>query len=53
MAEPVLVTFMGVFILSEAMNLRDWVGFLVLIGALALLSIVGSPTRKSLETANA
>jgi len=55
LAEPVLATLMGVFILGEAMNFRGWVGCAVIIGALALLGIVESrtPTKKSLETANA
>jgi DME family drug/metabolite transporter len=55
LAEPVLATMMGVFILGEAMNLRGWVGCAVIIGALALLGIVESrtPVKKSLETANA
>lgn len=55
LAEPVLATLMGVFILGEAMNLRGWVGCAVIIGALALLGIVESrtPVKKSLETANA
>jgi DME family drug/metabolite transporter len=55
LAEPVLATLMGVFILGEAMNFRGWVGCAVIIGALALLGIVESrtPIKKSLETANA
>lgn len=55
LAEPVLATLMGVFILGEAMNLRGWVGCAVIIGALALLGIVESRTqpKSSLETANA
>ncbi len=55
LAEPVLATLMGVFILGEAMNFRGWVGCAVIIAALALLGIVESrtPTKKSLETANA
>lgn len=55
LAEPVLATLMGVFILGEAMNLRGWVGCVVIIGALALLGIVESrtPTKSSLETSNA
>jgi len=55
LAEPVLATLMGVFILGEAMNLRGWVGCAVIIGALALLGIVEArtPVKKSLETANA
>jgi len=55
LAEPVLATLMGVFILGEVMNFRGWVGCAVIIGALALLGIVESrtPTKKSLETANA
>jgi DME family drug/metabolite transporter len=55
LAEPVLATMMGVFILGEAMNLRGWVGCAVIIGALALLGIVEArtPAKKSLETANA
>jgi len=55
LAEPVLATLMGVFILGEAMNLRGWIGCAVIIGALALLGIVESrtPTKSSLETSNA
>lgn len=55
LAEPVLATLMGVFILGEAMNLRGWVGCAVIISALALLGIVESRTqpKSSLETANA
>ncbi len=55
LAEPVLATLMGVFILGEAMNLRGWIGCAVIIGALALLGIVESrtPTKSNLETANA
>lgn len=55
LAEPVLATLMGVFILGEAMNLRGWVGCAVIIGALALLGIVESRTqpKSSLETVNA
>ena len=55
LAEPVLATLMGVFILSEAMNLRGWIGCAVIIGALALLGIVESrtPTKSNLETSNA
>jgi len=55
LAEPVLATLMGVFILGEVMNFRGWIGCAVIIGALALLGIVESrtPTKKSLETANA
>ena len=55
LAEPVLATLMGVFILGEAMNLRGWIGCAVIIGALALLGIVESrtPTTSSLETSNA
>lgn len=55
LAEPVLATLMGVFILGEAMNLRGWIGCAVIIGALALLGIVESrtPTKSNLETSNA
>ena len=55
LAEPVLATLMGVFILGEAMNLRGWIGCAVIIGALALLGIVESrtPTNSNLETSNA
>jgi DME family drug/metabolite transporter len=55
LAEPVLATLMGVFILGEAMNLRGWIGCGVIIGALALLGIVESrtPTKSNLETSNA
>jgi DME family drug/metabolite transporter len=55
LAEPVLATLMGVFILGEAMNLRGWAGCVVIIGALALLGIVESrtPTKSNLETSNA
>jgi DME family drug/metabolite transporter len=55
LAEPVLATLMGVFILGEAMNLRGWIGCAVIVGALALLGIVESrtPTKKPLESANA
>jgi len=55
LAEPVLATLMGVFILGEAMNLRGWIGCAVIIGALALLGIVESrtPKKSTLETANA
>jgi len=55
LAEPVLATLMGVFILGEAMNLRGWIGCAVIIEALALLGIVESrtPTKSSLETSNA
>ena len=55
LAEPVLATLMGVFILGEAMNLRGWIGCAVIIGALALLGIVESrtPSKSALETANA
>jgi DME family drug/metabolite transporter len=55
LAEPVLATLMGVYILSEAMNLRGWIGCAVIIGALALLGIVESrtPTKSNLETSNA
>ena len=55
LAEPVLATLMGVFILGEAMNLRGWIGCVVIIGALALLGIVESrtPTKSNLETSNA
>ncbi|NBO34859.1 MAG: hypothetical protein EBU89_02825 [Actinobacteria bacterium] len=55
LAEPVLATLMGVFILGEAMNLRGWIGCAVIISALALLGIVESrtPTKTSLEISNA
>jgi len=55
LAEPVLATLMGVYILGEAMNLRGWIGCAVIIGALALLGIVESrtPTKSNLETSNA
>jgi len=55
LAEPVLATLMGVFILGEVMNLRGWIGCAVIIGALALLGIVESrtPTKSNLETSNA
>ena len=55
LAEPVLGTLMGVYILGEAMNLRGWIGCAVIIGALALLGIVESrtPTKSNLETSNA
>jgi DME family drug/metabolite transporter len=55
LAEPVLATLMGVYILGEAMNLRGWIGCAVIIGALALLGIVESrtPTNSNLETSNA
>lgn len=53
LAEPVLATLMGVFILGEPMNLRGWVGCAVIIGALALLGIVESRNPKKLETENA
>jgi DME family drug/metabolite transporter len=55
LAEPVLATLMGVFILGEAMNLRGWIGCAVIIGALALLGIVESrtPSKSALETSNA
>jgi DME family drug/metabolite transporter len=55
LAEPVLATLMGVFILGEVMNLRGWIGCVVIIGALALLGIVESrtPTKSNLETSNA
>ena len=55
LAEPVLATLMGVFILGEAMNLRGWIGCVVIISALALLGIVESrtPTKTSLEISNA
>jgi DME family drug/metabolite transporter len=55
LAEPVLATLMGVFILGEVMNLRGWIGCAVIIGALALLGIVESrtPTKTNLETSNA
>lgn len=55
LAEPVLATLMGVYILGEAMNLRGWIGCVVIIGALALLGIVESrnPTKSNLETSNA
>lgn len=55
LAEPVLATLMGVFILGEAMNLRGWIGCAVIIGALAFLGIVESrtPTKSNLETSNA
>ena len=55
LAEPVLATLMGVFILGEAMNLRGWIGCAVIIGALALLGIVESrtPSKSTLETSNA
>ena len=55
LAEPVLATLMGVFILGEKMNLRGWIGCAVIIGALALLGIVESrtPSKDSLEIANA
>jgi DME family drug/metabolite transporter len=55
LAEPVLATLMGVFILGEAMNLRGWIGCGVIIGALALLGIVESrtPTKSNLEISNA
>lgn len=60
LAEPVLATSMGVFILGEAMNFRGWIGCAVIISALALLGIVESrtprnktPGNKTLETANA
>ena len=55
LAEPVLATLMGVFILGEAMNLRGWIGCAVIIGALALLGIVESrtPTKSNMETSNA
>lgn len=55
LAEPVLATLMGVFILGETMNLRGWIGCAVIIGALALLGIVESrtPTKSNLETSNA
>lgn len=55
LAEPVLATLMGVFILGEVMNLRGWIGCAVIIGALALLGIVESrtPTKSNLENSNA
>ena len=55
LAEPVLATLMGVYILGEAMNLRGWIGCAVIIGALALLGIVESrtPTKSNLESSNA
>ena len=55
LAEPVLATLMGVFILGEIMNLRGWIGCAVIIGALALLGIVESrtPAKTSLESSNA
>jgi DME family drug/metabolite transporter len=55
LAEPVLATLMGVYILGEAMNPRGWIGCAVIIGALALLGIVESrtPTKSNLETSNA
>jgi len=55
LSEPVLATLMGVYILGEAMNLRGWIGCVVIIGALALLGIVESrtPTKSNLETSNA
>lgn len=55
LAEPVLATLMGVFILGEIMNLRGWIGCVVIIGALALLGIVESrtPTKSNMETSNA
>lgn len=55
LAEPVLATMMGVFILGEAMNTRGWIGCAVIISALALLGIVESrtPTKAPLETSNA
>jgi len=55
LAEPVLATLMGVFILGEAMNLRGWIGCAVIISALALLGIVESrtPTKAALEISNA
>lgn len=55
LAEPVLATLMGVFILGEAMNLRGWIGCAVIIGALALLGIVESrtPAKSNMETSNA
>jgi DME family drug/metabolite transporter len=55
LAEPVLATLMGVYILGEDMNLRGWIGCAVIIGALALLGIVESrtPAKEPLETSNA
>lgn len=55
LAEPVLATLMGVFILGEPMNLRGWIGCAVIISALALLGIVESrtPTKTVSETSNA
>jgi DME family drug/metabolite transporter len=55
LAEPVLGTLMGVYILGEAMNLRGWIGCAVIIGALALLGIVESrtPAKEPLENSNA
>ena len=55
LAEPVLATLMGVYILGEDMNLRGWIGCAVIIGALALLGIVESrtPAKEPLENSNA
>lgn len=55
LAEPVLATVLGVFILSEPMNLLGWVGCATIISALALLGIVetGSKTKNQQEQTNA
>jgi drug/metabolite transporter, DME family len=55
LAEPVLATVLGVFILSEPMNLLGWVGCATIISALALLGIVetGSKSKNQLEQTNA
>lgn len=47
LAEPVLATMIGVFILSEPMNFIGWIGCATIIGALALLGIVESGSRSS------
>lgn len=55
LAEPVLATFLGVFILSESMNLMGWLGCATIITALALLGIVesGSQSKDLQERAHA
>ena len=49
LAEPLLATFLGVFLLSEPMNLMGWIGCATIITALALLGIVESGSKSKVQ----
>jgi drug/metabolite transporter (DMT)-like permease len=50
LAEPVLATIWGVFLLSEPMGLRGWVGAGIILIALLYLGMAESRNPKSSKT---